>query len=194
MKVRPKAIFFAFAAMILAGYSFYRLVAASRGVPQEFLDARGRGALIAQSIVSMSNQAVGDLEKVNQLDRSRDYAAALDLTVQIANRSDEVRQKAADLAVELEKMTSGLSSVKSQEAKQAGLEAISSRLALIAHLLNYSSDLSDLANVLRAKFTGGVSAQSVTAVIEQINSEVNAINNFNRQADTSMQRFDNLTK
>ena len=80
------------------------------------------------------------------------------------------------------------------KTQQAALESISNRLALINQLINYSGDLGALLDVLRSRFTGtgGTNAQ-VTTLVNQINTDVNAINNFNNQATQAMVKFDSVT-
>ena len=77
---------------------------------------------------------------------------------------------------------------------RAALESISSRLALINQLINYSADLSRLEEALRGRFagTGTTSPAEITALVNQINTDVNAINNFNSQAGQAMDRFDGI--
>ena len=92
-------------------------------------------------------------------------------------------------------MTKALSELKSFEARQAALEAISNHLALISRLVNYSGYLGQLLEALRGRFTGsGIQGSQVSTLVNQINTEVTAINSFNNQAVQAMQRFDNLVR
>ncbi len=179
-------VFFSGGLYFLAGF-----LGLSGGIPKEFTDARLQGALISQNIVNLSNQSVLDLVEVNKLDQARNYTEALNSASEIIQKSQAIRDLAVQLSAQVETMTKSLSQIKSFEARQAALEAIANRLALISRLINYSGYLGQLLDVLRYKFDGGSARYSQTAsLIDQINAEVRAINNFNGQATQAMERFD----
>lgn len=187
---RRVKLFSIFFLVIAVGYGAVRLLGSSGAVPKDFTDARLQGALIAQNIVTLSNQATEDLVKISEFDRARDFDAALELTGGVILQSQEIRDQAVALSSEIEKMTRALPDIDSPEARQAALESITGRLALISRLINYSAYLSQLLDTLRAHFSGTSSSKKVAAIIEQINGEVRAINNFNNQAVQAMERFD----
>ena len=167
----------------------------AKAVPASFNDARMQGALISQTIVDLSNKLQGDLGQVNELDKNKKTAEALELTSKLIEQSQEIRQQAVDLSREMETMAKSLPEIKSEEARLAAVNAISSRLLLIDKLVSYSSYLTELLQTLRDRFAGStVSQEQVGALIEKVNAEVTAINNFNRQASASMERFDELIK
>ena len=181
------AIFFG---ILFGGYVLYRLVAAS-GAPKEFEDARMKGATISQDIVNLSNQVKDDLLVVNQLDKEWRYNEAFAKAQEVADKTKEIRGKAVELSNQLQVMTSSLSKIGGEEAKQAVLESVSNRLALLSRLINYSDYISQLVSVLRDRFTGNSgSATTVSVLVDQINAEVTAINSFNQSATAAMSRFD----
>jgi hypothetical protein len=152
-----------------------------------------QGAIIAENIVSLSNQSTAELQKVNQDDKSGDYSDALTLTTSLITQSQQLRNQAVSLSGQIEDMTKALSSINSFPAQQAALESISSRLALINQLVNYSGDLGNLLQILQNRFTGnGATNAEVQSAVNQINTDVNAINNFNAQANQAMQQFDKI--
>ena len=167
----------------------------AKAVPASFSDARMQGALISQTIVDLSNKLQGDLGQVNELDKNKKTAEALELTSKLIEQSQEIRRQAVDLSKEMETMAKSLPEIQSEEARLAAVNAISSRLLLINKLVSYSSYLTELLETLRNRFAGSaVSQEQVGALIEKVNAEVTAINNFNRQASASMERFDQLIK
>jgi len=167
----------------------------SGGVPQEFANSRLQGAIIAQNIVRLSGESVLDLAEINRLDQARNYTEALNLAAEVVQRSQEIRDEAIALSREVEKMTMALSEIRSLEARQAALEAIANRLALISRLINYSGYLGQLLDILGGRFDGSyVSYGEAGRLIDQINAEVRAINNFNKQATRAMERFDEIVK
>ena len=183
----------AFIVIVILGYTVVKLTQGKGGVPQDFTDARLQGAIIAQNIVNLSNQSTNDLVQVNALDEKKDYASALTLTGNLVTRSQEIRDQAVALSNQVGAMTKALSGISDFSARQAALESISSRLALINQLINYSSDLSRLFEMLQGRFAGrGGTGPEVQGLVNQINTDVNAINNFNSQAGQAMDRFDTI--
>ena len=182
-------------ALAALGYTAVRLWAYSGGIPEGFAEARLQGAVIAQNVVNLSNDSVSELEKIDELDKKGDYMQALDLTTKVVSRSREIREQAVLLSQQVEAMTKSLSGIRSVEARQAALESIANRLALISRLINYSGYLGQLLETLRGRFNGVyVSSEDVSAIVAQINAEVRAINNFNSQAGQAMDRFDKIVE
>ncbi len=191
---RRAKIFLSFLVIVIGGYLLASLIRGSNSVPAEFFEARLQGALIAQKIVSLSNQSTEDLKTIGELDRQGRFTEALELTARIADQSREIRDQAIGLSREIERMTTSLSSVTSIEAREAALESISGRLALISRLINYSGYLGQLLDALRNRFTGSVGNQRVADLITQINAEIEAINGFNDRATRAMEKFDAIMK
>lgn len=191
---RRTKTFFIFVGLVIVGYLGARLGRLSEAVPPDFKEARSQGAVISQDIVNISNSLNSDLEKINAFDKSRNLTEALNLTTELLKRSEEVKARAQDLSVQLEKMTGALADINAPEARALALESITDRLALISRLLSYSDYLSQLLSTLSDRFSGMKNSADVQQIITQINAEVTAINNFNRQAGQAMDRFDELTK
>jgi len=190
---RKTKIVLGFVAIVAIGYAVARFVQGSGAVPQNFVNARTQGAIIAQNIVNLSNQSTATLEQVNTMDEKQDYANALTLTTGLVTQSQEIRDQAVKLSGQIEEMTKALSDISDFNARQAALESISNRLALINQLINYSGDLGRLLQILQDRFTGrGGTNVEVQALVNQINTDVNAINNFNAQAGQAMDRFDTI--
>ncbi|OGZ00327.1 MAG: hypothetical protein A3B13_01205 [Candidatus Liptonbacteria bacterium RIFCSPLOWO2_01_FULL_45_15] len=186
---RNTKIFLGAIGVAIVGMLGFRLLS-SNAVPQDFIDARIQGAIIAQNIVGLSNQSVNDIEKINQLDQQKNYAEATNVALEAIQKSRDIRNQAVELSNQVSKMTVALSGIDSFEARQAALEAISNRLALIGRLINYSDYLNQLLQSLQAKFSGQRGDHSVEVIINQINAEVTAINSFNGQSTQAMNRFD----
>jgi len=190
---RQTKIMIVFLALIGVG-ALTAWFSSKKGVPQGFIEARQQGALIAQNIVDLSNQSTNDLAQVNSLDKSGDYTDALVLTTNIISKNETLRDQATSLSSQIEAMAKSLPEISSSEAQQAALDAISSRLALVSELINYSNDLNKLLVTLQGHFTGtSIKRGDVPTIVDQINTDVNAINNFNSQAQSSMVQFDTLT-
>jgi hypothetical protein len=165
------------------------------GAPVAFSESRMQGALIAQTIVGASKQSAFDLEKINELDRNGKFNEALDLVKKTIEKSQEIREQAVKLSEELQKMAQAVSGVRSEAARQAAIESVSSHLSLISRLINYSGYLDQLLGVLKNRFSGDfVRAGEVADLIKNINTEISAINDFNAQAEKAMEQFDSLVK
>lgn len=192
---RRTKIIIAFVALVVAGYLIVRFTQRSAAVPQSFTDARAQGSAIAQSIVNLSNQSTAALEQVDALDKEGKYKDALTIVTGLVSQSEEIRNQAVQLSTQIESMTEALSGIADINAQQAALESISNRLALINQLINYSGDLGNLLTVLQGRFSGnGGTNTQVTTLVNQINTDVNAINNFNIQASQAMDRFDTIVR
>ena len=189
---RTKALV-AFIILVAGGFAITVVWGSRNQVPEAFTDARLQGALISQTIVGISNSSTQELAEINALDRSGDYAQALSLTTDLVNQSQQLRDQGVKLSNQVGTMTQSLSSINSFYAQQAALESISSRLALINQLITYSNDLDRLLAVLQARFSGTYEpAGTVQGIVDQINTDVNAINNFNTQAEQAMDQFDKI--
>lgn len=192
---RRTKIIAAFVIIVAVGYGLALFWQAENKVPADFTAARLQGAIIAQTIVNSSNQSTAELNAINQYDQKGDYKDALASTTDLINQSAGLRSEAVQLSAQVSQMTSQLSNITSQPAQQAALESISSRLAVINELITYSNDLDQLLSVLQSRFNGNyVPNSQVTAIVNQINTDVNAINNFNAQAGQAMDKFDSIEK
>ena len=189
---RTKAIT-AFVIVIVAGYAIARFWQSQNQIPEAFTGARSQGAIIAENIVSTSNESTAELQKINELDQEGDYKDALTLTNGLITQSESLRNQAVQLSAQVQNMTQSLSSINNFDEQQAALESIASQLALINQLINYSGDLGHLSDVLQARFQGQPEPTgTVQGIVNQINTDVNAINNFNTQATQAMAQFDKI--
>jgi hypothetical protein len=192
---RRTKIIVIFLVLIAIGYGFAKFWEAENSVPQTFTAARVQGAIIAQNIVNSSNQSNDELEQINKYDQDGDYTAALASTTALIQQSADLRTQAVQLSEQVSAMTQDLTSINNVDAQQAALESISSRLALINELVTYSGDLNNLLTVLQSRFSGTPQPNSeVQGIVNQINTDVNAINNFNAQAGQAMDNLDTIEK
>jgi len=186
-------IFLVFIIIIAGGYTGSQLTSSFSGrIPREFSEARLQGALIAEGIVNLSNRSAQDLENISELERNKNFSQALKTISDVVKQGQNIRNEAVKLSGELEKMTRTLSEIKSFEARLAAIEAISDQLALISRLINYSGYLGDLLDILRGRFEGTLpnSGSKIKLLVDQVNAEAKAINNFNAHAIKAMERFD----
>lgn len=178
--------------MVISVAYFTRLGRSSAIVPTAFLEARQSGSVTTQDIVNLSNEFTANLQQINKLDKEGKYAQALDLTTTMVQKIPEMRTKATELSTELQHMTSALTEIKSEDARQAAVDSITNRMALISRLFSYSDYLSQLSQVLTDKFREVPNGKSVPELTQRINSEVEAVNLFNKESSEAMTRFDQI--
>jgi uncharacterized protein (DUF885 family) len=183
-----------FLGLVAAAYITGKFSRSTEALPPDFKDARAQGAAISETIVNTSNSLTADLDKVSQLEKDQKIQEAIDLTTTLLARSEEVKTQAQNLSEQLEKMTGALSDIHDDETRSLAIEAITDRLALISRLLSYSDYLASLLTNLKNRLQGAPYANNNQILISQINAEVTAINNFNRQATVATDKFDKLVR
>ena len=179
--------------IILIAYLLTRvLLVDSKSVPSDFLKARQQASLIAQEIVSLSNETTNNLNNISELDKERKYKEALSIISQEFEHNRLAREKAVALATQLETMTKNISGITPPDAGQKALEAVSSEVALISRLVTYNDYLVQLLGILQSKFSGqsGNSGDKVQELIQKINDEARAINDLIRKFNEAMDGFD----
>lgn len=167
-------------------------------VPQDFTDARGRGAIIAEEIVASSETSIANLENIRQADERGNYTDGLNLVSKEIQDNEAAFVKAYDLSTQLGVMTNNLNSVKPENAARIGLEAVLNESQIVQRLINYNADVRQLLDVLLSRFSNSGSVpnakEKVKELISSMNDEAKAINDLNNKYKDLMSQFDNLTK
>jgi len=169
-----------------------------RSVPPEFLSARDRGALLASEIVDLSRQSLTRLAQIADLDQERKFNQALMLVSEELIEYQKSQDAAARLASQLEIMARLLPEIKPSRAREVAAEGVSAEVALVSRLVTYNDQLRDLFVVLQLKFntrnTTGALDGRVNELINKINEQAKAINQFNRRFNDAMAEFDSFFK
>jgi len=177
--------------IILLAYFVLRfLIVDIKNVPEDFLRARQEASLIAQDIVTISNESTNSLGEIVRLDKERKYTEALVLISKELERNRQARERAIKLSVQLETMAKNLAEISPASAGQKALEAISSETALISRLITYNDYLTQLLEILRGKFLGKTDGDRIAELITKINDEARAINDLNQKFNDTMNEFD----
>ncbi len=167
-------------------------------VPQDFTDARGKGAVIAEEIVASSEASIANLENIRQADEKGNYTDGLNLVSKEIQDNEAAFIKAYDLSTQLGIMTNNLNSVKPENAARIGLEAVLNESQIVQRLINYNADVRQLLDVLLSRFSNSGSVpnakEKVKELISSMNDEAKAINDLNNKYKDLMSQFDNLTK
>jgi hypothetical protein len=178
--------------MFLAYFVGRFLVATNKTVPGEFMQARQEASLVAKDIVSMSKDSAQHVTKISALNNDQKYPEALALVKEEIARNREIRDKAIALSSYLQTMTMNVSSISPRGSAEAALEAVSTEVTLIGHLLTYNDYLNQLLEIARGKITGDsqVSSQEVSDLVKKINDESVVVNILNEKFNDKMAVFD----
>lgn len=193
-KLQPRHILLgatAVAAVLVLRY----LVFPPRYLPSEFSDARIKGAIVSQKIVELSRDTLSRLNEVSKYDQQRNSTEAL-LAISnalIANRENQV--ESVRLSSQLTAMAENLSRIQPERARQLATQAVTSEVALVSRLLYYNTYLNQLFETLKVKFekpwVSYLDGQ-VQDLITKINDEAQAVNELNKQFNSSMAEFDKI--
>lgn len=168
------------------------LLAKTKTVPAEFMQARQEASLIAHDIVGMSKESAKHISDISLLNSDRKYADALDLVAQELDRNRQIRDKAIALSGHLQTMTINVSSIEPRVSAEIALEAVSTEVTLIGHLLTYNDYLNQLLGVIQGKIIGNreVSPEAIADLIKKINDESIVVNVLNEKFNEKMAMFD----
>ncbi len=173
-------------------YLAARLLIPTAYIPPVFSEARINGAGFAKNIVSLLEESVRHLQEIAAFDREGNAPEALTLISQEVIKNRNIQQEAIKLSSELEKMARAIPEVRPDSARFAATEALSSEIALVSHLLNYTAALRELFDVLRSKLNRTTATEEqVRSLIAGINREAEAINDLNQKFNNALQELDN---
>jgi len=189
------------AVAVVAIYVFVKIPSISNSaepfVPGEFLEARGKGAVIAERIVNLSKESIANLSEISSEDEIKNYTSGLNLILKEVERNEKARSEALSLSEELGTMATNLTQVKPEDAAKVGLEAIINELQIVQRLINYNSYIFQLLDVLQGRFVASGATpgtdERVKELIAKMNEEAGAINELNDKYKDLMGEFDKLT-
>lgn len=165
-------------------------------VPENFTRARQDSALIAKDIVSLTEESIGNLEKILKADSRYEFNSAIFMVKEELERVKNAQLKAVELTNKLDTMAKATAGITPKKARDLAIVAISNELSLISHLIVYNSILNGLLQTLELKFSGdiGYDAKEVQTLVKNMNSEAGEINNLNNLFNDKMGEFDGLIK
>src|SRR3989339_660393 len=168
------------------------LLAQTKTVPDDFMQARQEASLIAHDIVGMSKDSAKHIGDISALNNDKKYAEALELVKQELERNRQIRDKAIAVSGHLQTMTLGVSSIEPKTSAETALGAVSTEVTLIGHLLTYNDYLNQLLVIIKGKITGDPEAvgADVSALVKKINDESIMVNELNDTFNEQMTTFD----
>ena len=190
---RKIRLFVVFLIMIFFAYFIGRfLLAKTKTVPDEFMQARQEASLIAHDIVDMSKASALHIGDISVLNNDKKYAEALALVTQEIERNRQIRDKAITLSGHLQIMTLNVSSIEPKASAEAALEAVSTEVTLIGHLLTYNDYLNQLLGIIKGRIIGDpdATAADVSELVKKINDESIVVNVLNERFNEQMAKFD----
>ena len=181
---------------ILGGLGYLVWNSEKSFVPENFVEARERSAIIASYLVSDLNLSLLEsLPKISEKDRSSEFSSALKLVEQEIEKIEKVKTMSSELTKELTNMAQAIQGIKPISARNLALEAVSQELSLIGNLLNYNNYFYSLLETLRLKFSGDIRYDSsdVQILIENMNKKAKEINSINESFNQKLMDFDSIT-
>ena len=165
-------------------------------VPSNFQSARQEGSEISGGIVNILDESLQNLEKIAEADRNYNFSRALNLVDGELEKVNNAKQKAAELTKVLDKMARAVQEITPAKARTLALEAVSSEISLISHLMIYNDTLTGLLKTLQYKFSGDIryDAKDVQTLVESLNKETREINALNDLFNEKMREFDEVVK
>lgn len=168
------------------------LLMATKIVPDDFMRARQQASVTAQDIVGMSKESSQHIAEIAALNNAQNYSAALRLTENEIERNRQIRDKAIELSAQLQTMTIGVSNIQPKSSGELALEAVSTEVTLIGHLLIYTDYLNQLLQTIRDRIADNASGSSerIPMLLQKINDEVIVVNALNDKFNEKMGEFD----
>lgn len=184
-------------ALIVAGFYFIinppQLLDKKEGIfPPSFAEAYSAALNLSSVISEAAEEATVRINEINEADRKGDYIRAFNLTVEQAKQHEGLRMKSVELLAELQKMAASVEQIDSPTVQQLILQAVSTQVSLVSHLLIYNERWISLLNHLRNKFLSAepwVFNPETEELIQKINDEIEAINKLNRKYNTLIEEL-----
>ncbi len=194
IKPRHIALVLSAAAFIL---SVYYVFFPHKNMPGEFIEARIKGATIAEKIVELSRDTLSKLDQVAQDDQQHRANDALIVISQAISNNQESQTEAIQLSSQLTAMAENVSRINPASARDSATAAITAEVTLVSRLLYYNSYLNQLFETLKVKFahpgTSYLDGQ-VNDLINKVNDEAKAINELNKKFNTALADLDSIFK
>ncbi len=180
---------------LFAVYIGLRLLGQTIFVPKGFLEARTRGADIANSIVALSTDSVNNLKTIQLQNDLKNYEDGLNSVIKEIARNEDARKDAISLSSQLETMAGSIADIRPKTASDMALRAIIIESQIAQRLINYNGYIAELLSDFQSRFAKGskVNEQAVKDLISKMDGEISSINDLNEQYRGLMSQFDELT-
>lgn len=183
--------------MVVAGVvavSFLAFVFSSlskKDIPDSFYASRQAASSYAQGIVSMldeTNKNITALQKGTVFQTRSEIADMITAEIQ---KNKDIREKAIQLALQLEQMAKDVPQISPSDAAQTALVAVTQETALIGQLLSYNNDLNQLLVLAQEELVNGYRDYvSMNEIITKVNKGAQDINDLNGRFNNELKKFD----
>ncbi len=175
------------------GIVLYFLFVGPKTVPADFVDARHRGAVLAEAIAFLAMKTTDSLREIAQDDSQKNIAEGLMVISREQLRNKEFSDRAVQLSTELAKMAASAPQITPAKGRAIALEGIGYEMALVSRLIVYNDNLRDLFDLLRLKLNGSLpdAHTQVQNALINLNASATGINALNQVFQDAMRRFDN---
>ena len=180
---------------VLGGLGYLLFSSGESFVPENFVKAREKSAIIAAELVSDLDLSLHSLAKISEEDKNGRFSSALGLVEQEIEKIEKAKAMAMELSNELINMTHAIQGIKPIAARNLALEAVSQETSLLMRLNNYlNSSFNPLLETLRLKFYGDIRYDSgdVQVLIENMNKEASEINSISNSFNQKFKEFDSV--
>jgi hypothetical protein len=163
-------------------------------IPDPFIEGRAEGAQAASAITVIINDSLKTISQVATYEQQGSVASALYLIRGEMSKTEERQRQAHILAGAMEKMAKSITRIKPAAAQQIALEAVSTQVASVSHLVTYNEYLTNLFDLLNERMRGNPAAttEKVQELITKLNTENNDIAELNTQFNRSLAQFDSI--
>ncbi|MCL5011986.1 MAG: hypothetical protein M1320_01020 [Patescibacteria group bacterium] len=177
--------------VVLAFFAFIFSSLSKNSIPDDFYTSRQSASDYAQNIVTMLAQTGDNITALQKGTGFKTRSDAADMITAEIQKNKDIREKAVQLALDLEQMAKSVPDISPKEAAQTALVAISQETALIGQLLSYNNDLNQLLLLAQEELVNGFRNYSeMNAIIAKVNAEASEINNLNSRFNDEMKKFD----
>ncbi len=177
--------------LVVAFLAFIFSSLSGRGIPDTFYASRQAASSYAQGIVSMlgeTNKNITALQKGGVFQTRSEIADMITTEIQ---KNKDIREKAIQLALQLEQMAKDVPQISPKDAAQTALVAISQETALIGQLLSYNNDLNQLLMLAQEELVNGYRDYvSMNDIITKVNKGAQDINDLNGRFNDELKKFD----
>lgn len=190
-------ILFLLVISVLGGLGYLFFSSGESFVPENFVKAREKSAVIATELVSDLDLSLQSLAKISEEDKNGRFSSALGLVEQEIEKIEKAKAMAMELSAELINMTQAIQGIKPIVARNLALEAVSQETSLLMRLNNYlNSSFNPLLETLRLKFYGDIRYDSgdVQVLIANMNREAKEVNSINDSFSQKLKDFDSAIK
>src|SRR3989344_1183045 len=161
----------------------FLVISKSTELPKEFIDARGKAADTSKTIVELTTQTAGIIERANVFDSGGDSEKVLTLISTARSNNNQAYEKASLLAQQLKELAESLDTIPSKKSKQLAYESVAVELSLVSEFIVYTNRLNAFLDTLaRAVATDFFSARrEVYDRLREVNAQARKINAINQE-------------